>query len=731
MNTRRKILNRCGMAFGLVLLVLTQLTLAQDDAPTHKLIVGRSMVLSPNREIIRFAIGNERVAGCEVLSPTEVLLIGKQEGQTNVIFWMKSGEREERVIIVEQDLSPLRMRLTELDPQIVVLTGTEGELILTGSVDTYDTMLTAMNLASDFVDGTRRINETTQLSVDEDAEKSESGETKQLETTADGSSIEKISNLKVDARTHFSRKVRNLLTVRNMPKLSILDRLQTEAAKYGAEIRVRRIQNGVFPDDTSDSFVVEGVIASQAAYTQLLTVLDKILGGDGESFEVVADDGGGLADKGRAIANQKAGGTGGSQGQTGGLTSNSGTNSLVNNLESNIGRASIVQTKNKRLISFVKVDFFPQVIVAVRILELNRGKIKEHGVDWGLALSVGADRDFAAPASFAPGILPAVIGAKAINEGLLPEDRNVSSVIDGLFTNSFTIVDDSFVLNNTIKLLEHNDMLRTLSEPNLLTLSGEVATFLVGGQFPIRQVASTETAALEDVNFLEFGIRLSIRPIVSEDRMITLDVQPQISSVAQVNAAGNPVLDLTSLNTSVKLKSGQGVVLGGLILNEDREEVNKVPWLGDIAYIGRLFQRKTKSNGQRELALILLPEIVEPKARENFALEPPADTVDVRKDIKKYEIRPGTYIEPGLRELPTLPSFKHSNLAEGERSIDLNALPADPVDTDQVEETPAPVNGDVQMIVPNGTNQSPNAPMGGVGSDVILVDPGAGPGGTR
>ncbi|MBI3735810.1 pilus assembly protein N-terminal domain-containing protein, partial [Candidatus Sumerlaeota bacterium] len=594
---------------------------AQTDSQAQRLIIGRASVLSTDREVTRVAVGNERSLGVEVLSPKEILLVAKQVGQTNVFVWYKDGQYEEKSVIVEEDLSPLRNRLSEIDTQIIVDGGPQGEIILTGSVADYDKLQSALEVTSSYIEGVARdpradlqpSGDRTQSS-DVSAVSDESGPADEASANEKSEPIHQGSGTKVK----YSRRIRNLLMVRNQPHESLLDRLLTEAHKADSSLSVRRVQSGTFPDDASDAFVVEGTVSSQAVYSQLLSILDKLLGGDGSDFKVVADDSGSLAD---LLGKDSASKLNGVRQGAGGLSSSSSGSDLRNNLKANPARASIVQTKNKRLVSFVRVLNFPQVLTAVRILELNRSKIREAGVDWSLALS--HEKGFVPPAAFPSGILPPEIGANAINEAFLPDDRNVSSIRDGLFNNSLTVVSDQFLLNSTIRLLENRGYLKTLSEPNLLTLSGELASFIVGGQFPIKRVASTETAALEDVNFLEFGVRLSIRPVVADDETITMDVQPQVSSIAEVTKAGNPILDLTSLNTSVKLKSGEGVILGGLIVNEEREEKNLVPWLGDIPYLGRLFQHKTRSSGQRELALILLPQITNPKPRENFALEPP------------------------------------------------------------------------------------------------------------
>jgi len=690
-----KTIGRISLA-ALIFAALVCATVAQDSLIQHRIDVSQSIVIAPDQEATRFAVGDEQIAAVEILSPVEFLVVGKRVGRTNVIIWFLDGGREERLIIVEEDLEPLRRRLSEIDPEIRVEGPASDEVILSGSVETYEILKTVLRLASDYLS-------SAEFPDDESVSISSADEQGMAEGGESGQNTQRTLQFN-DSKTNL-RKVRNLLTIRSVPQATLLERLQAEAAKYSDDISVRRIMQKAHPDDLVDTFVVEGSIASQGAYTQLLSILDRILGGKGLKFRSVTDSSGAFEAE-IQVSNEETGS--GSSGGVGALSGSSNSSSLTNNIEANPGRSTIVLSENERLMSFVKVTEFPQVIVAVRILELNRSKIREAGVDW--ALAIGDNKDFRGPLSFPSGILPAVIGASAIDETIIPDDRNVSTVTDGLFVNSLTIVEDQFVLNNTIHLLEGKGYLRTLSEPNLVTLSGEIATFLVGGQFPVRQVGSTNETVIENVNFLEYGIRLSVRPVVAEDGMITLDVSPAISSVVDVTEGGNPILDVTSLNTSVKLKDGEGIILGGLIMSDEREQENQVPWLGDIPYLGRLFQRKTRSGGERELALILMPKIANPQPRENFALEPPP---------LDYEIRPGTYIEPELGKMPELPKFINTNVGTGERiTINVDELPEfEPTTEDSIQpeiiEVPVgeeissadrsgPAEGDVILVVPSG-----------------------------
>jgi type II secretory pathway component GspD/PulD (secretin) len=178
----------------------------------------------------------------------------------------------------------------------------------------------------------------------------------------------------------------------------------------------------------------------------------------------------------------------------------------------------------------------------------------------------------------------------------------------------------------------------------------------VGGTVPQRTVVSTNTAALVNVAQIPFGVELQVRPIVGEDGTLTLDVVPSISSLGPLSPAGDPSFVDTTLRTSVRLRHGEGIVLGGLIQEEEREATDQVPFLGDVPLLGALFGRKVKDRRDREVALVLLPRVVVPKPEGRFALEvPPPD----------FRVRAGVFLDPELGARSNMPPFDALNAGEG------------------------------------------------------------------
>jgi len=493
----------------------------------------------------------------------------------------------------------------------------------------------------------------------------------------------------------------SFLKIQNVPQM-LEERLENAARAYSSTVRVKRIQRPVgksilLPpdqllttesntkgaagdrverstiavsdgailqhkggiDDANDTFLIEGSVANQSVYTRMLVVLDKMLGGDGETFEVIADGGGGLyANNGQQNGGNSGGNTaGGSAGGFGGSTSSSskGSGNLSNNLSSNIGRSLVVRNDNNRLISFVKVTSLPQVLVSVRVIEFNKNKLRDTGVDIR-----------AITANFQPN--PVFTGTTIPSSPPLADTspaafQNVTNVIQGLLSNNLTFIDSRFALDVSVNFLESKGIARTLSEPNLLTLSGEVANFLVGTKVSFTDVVSTSSSSNQTViqsNTRDetFGVKLAVRPIVGEDGTITLDVDPEISRLIS-QTQDSRTSSTSNLRTSVRLKSGQGLVLGGLISITDQESVRRPPFLGKIPGLGNVLSKTVKTSEERELIFILIPRIVEPQPEESFALEPPA---------AELPIRGGVILHPELGRAKKTPQFKHLNVGVGQPS---------------------------------------------------------------
>jgi pilus assembly protein CpaC len=166
--------------------------------------------------------------------------------------------------------------------------------------------------------------------------------------------------------------------------------------------------------------------------------------------------------------------------------------------------------------------------------------------------------------------------------------------------------------------LQAKNILQILAEPNLLTLSGRQASFLAGGEFPFPTLQGGAAGVGQiTIQFKEFGIRLNFLPTVTPRGTIHLVVTPEVSSLdysngLTVSGYTIPGLSTRRVQTEVELESGQSFVIAGLLDNQVTEQLNKVPGIGDIPILGKLFQSKSVSKTNSELLVTVTPVLVRP-----------------------------------------------------------------------------------------------------------------------
>jgi type II secretory pathway component GspD/PulD (secretin) len=165
-------------------------------------------------------------------------------------------------------------------------------------------------------------------------------------------------------------------------------------------------------------------------------------------------------------------------------------------------------------------------------------------------------------------------------------------------------------LNALVEALQTTIDAKTLASPRLLVLNGQTATLQVGDRLGYRVITVTETASLETVEFLDVGIVLSVTPRISRDGRIVMNVQPKISTGAVNPDTGQPEEDTTQIKTDVILNDGQGMIIGGLIQERDDVRQTKIPFIGNIWLVGKLFQRSEVNKRRTEIIVALTPHLL-------------------------------------------------------------------------------------------------------------------------
>jgi pilus assembly protein CpaC len=205
---------------------------------------------------------------------------------------------------------------------------------------------------------------------------------------------------------------------------------------------------------------------------------------------------------------------------------------------------------------------------------------------------------------------------------------------------------------STIDLTENSGMVKTLAEPTLVALSGETASFLAGGEFPIPTAQGINGTSVE---FKEYGVSLAFTPVVLEGGRISMRVRPEVSELSsagsiKLNGFEVPSLTTRRAETTVELGSGQSFMIGGLLSNTSNNSVEKAPFLGDLPILGALFRSNGFRKNETELVIVVTPYLVKPVSADQISL--PTDgyrgsnaaqqlLLDQRHDSRTGERRPG------------------------------------------------------------------------------------------
>lgn len=272
-----------------------------------------------------------------------------------------------------------------------------------------------------------------------------------------------------------------------------------------------------------------------------------------------------------------------------------------------------------KVVNMLSVGSTQQVMLEVRFSEVKRSALKQIGAGF----FVGNDS----------GSFTGAIGGGA---GTVPGSNTLGDVTLDAITGSFGVLTKrfgAFGLNFDAALdaLERKGAITTLAEPTLVALSGETATFLAGGEFPIPVAQGSDSDSRSiTVEFKPFGVSLAFTPTVLADGVINMIVAPEVSSIDPtasivINNLRIPGLQTRRAKTVVELRDGQSFALAGLIRRDFQDTVRQFPILGSIPIIGALFRSTNFQREETELVIVVTPRLVRPVAAG--ALKVPTDTV--------------------------------------------------------------------------------------------------------
>lgn len=181
------------------------------------------------------------------------------------------------------------------------------------------------------------------------------------------------------------------------------------------------------------------------------------------------------------------------------------------------------------------------------------------------------------------------------------------------------LMDPRLNLATTIEALESTNLFEVLAEPNVLTSSGKMGTFLAGGEFPFPVVQGGASGSVPTVTiqFREFGVRLNFVPTLTPRGTIRLELAPEVSALdfsngLQYQGFNIPGLDVRRVHTEIELEPGQSFAIGGLMDRRTTELLSKIPILGDIPVLGKLFTSRNLTKENSELLVLATPQLVRP-----------------------------------------------------------------------------------------------------------------------
>ena len=289
------------------------------------------------------------------------------------------------------------------------------------------------------------------------------------------------------------------------------------------------------------------------------------------------------------------------------------------------GLESFTTAGGPSVINNLRVPGEQQIMLRVVVAEVNRAAARSIGLNFSIVNNRGTP------------VFSQLTG------GLL--------AAGGLATGNLPVNLDNGQLPIAINALRTLNYARSLAEPNLTTMNGQTATFLAGGQFPVPVVTGLGgfggggfggggIGGLQGVQFVPFGVQLRFSPIITDRDRIRLNLSATVSTRsegggANIGGANVPGLNTRTFATTVELREGQTMAVAGLIQNNIGANASRVPFFGDIPYLGRLASFHQTSAGEQELIVLVTPELVHPLEPHELTPLPGAD-VSEPGDIEFY-----------------------------------------------------------------------------------------------
>jgi Flp pilus assembly secretin CpaC len=395
---------------------------------------------------------------------------------------------------------------------------------------------------------------------------------------------------------------------------------------------VNALEKNVTVENLNGVILLKGIVDTAAGHARIISLVDRFLSTASEpDFKVISDQGGVLAgnldektefeppQQTLSVPRLNVGGGRGGGGRAG--SGNGLRQPLMDakgNLGQNLNRADVVMIADGKAMSLIKVARTPKVEIQMQIVAVDRDKTDQMGIDWRL--------DIAGPTAgiVLGSTLGGLVGSLPNTLDLFEDGGTINSGTSSLFGlgTKQDVGKYKVGLSTFLNFVQEKGAARTLSEPLITAISGESASFLVGGSIPIpvqtlSAGSATQNAVVAtNVNFIDFGLRLVVRPTVLENGRISIVLdqsmtEPDNGTRIQLLGTFIPGFKQKSVSTVTESANGETWAVAGLLSEEDSKVLRKIPMLGDIPVFGFLFRNTDDRVNRNELMIIITARTIE------------------------------------------------------------------------------------------------------------------------
>ena len=291
-----------------------------------------------------------------------------------------------------------------------------------------------------------------------------------------------------------------------------------------------------------------------------------------------------------------------------GTVSSTAVGSQVMDISKSFVQGKEEEKGNDKVMNLLEVAGVHQVMLEVRISEIQRSLLKDFGVNFNFISEKGTNMGI--------GLLNNLTSIASIRS---PSSRSLTTAASNKINGIYQFLSNGATWTTFIDALKEEGLIKVLAEPTLITLSGKTANFLAGGEFPVPVPQSTSGGGTPTITieYKPFGVGLNFTPTVLSNKKISMQVAPEVSELNFGNAVAFqgfiiPALDTRRVSTVVELADGQSFAIAGLLKDNVKEQIDKYPVLGDIPILGALFRSNSFRKDETELVVIVTPHLVKP-----------------------------------------------------------------------------------------------------------------------